>query len=103
MKPAERGGRDPSAFKRSNVETLQRGAFRQATLSLLVLFLGIIVAVCVRLFDLRFTRDLDLLLWKLRHLNERHLWPVGGPRLASLASNPRGSSSDQASWGTFRP
>lgn len=103
MKPAERGGRDPSAFKRSNVETLQRGAFRQATLSLLVLFLGIIVAACVRLFDLRFTRDLDLLVWKLRHLNERHLWPVGGPRLASLASSPRGSSSDQASWGTFRP
>lgn len=100
MAPSERGAGDASTFKR-----LETDVFRKVApfASLLVLFLGIIVPVCFEFLDLRFTRDLDLLVWKLRHLNERHLWPVDGPRLASLASASQASYSNQTSWGTHRP
>ena len=99
MAPSERGTGDVSPFERPEPRQFRKVPFT----SLLVPFLGVLVAGCIHFFDLRSTRDLDLLAWKLRHLNERHLWPVAGPRLASLASTIQASASDQASWGTYRP
>ena len=76
--------------------------------SLVAVVISILVAVFVRYFDIDLNTGLDplswKLAWKLQHLNERGLWPVPGPRLASsfpVSTSKHGST--RSPWGTYRP